>query len=164
MKTLMGNIDSVQDELGMKFSLVKGELEKEISLRKDIVKLQKENILKHLVSKTVENVHEEELLKDKKKRDRMLHVSTISLNLKKRNNQEMNVDVSPIMQQQEAPTKADFDMSRQLLESVKAQQNSINNIMGALKGLASFKNNVQQEISSIANQISDLKGKEVSIS
>ena len=153
MKSLLENIDTAQDDLQIKFSLTKGELQKEINLRKDIVKLQKENILKHLINKTVDGVHQEEMLHEKKK-DRLLRVASVKINLKKPQQRSLvnQAQADPKLSQDKAvETEA-------LLKNVESQQKSIQSIMDALKGLADFKQNVQQEIGSIANDISKMKG------
>jgi hypothetical protein len=155
MKSLLGNIDTAEDDLQIKFSLTKEELQKEINLRKEIVKLQKESILKHLISKTVSGVQEEELLHDKKK-ERLLRIPTVTLSYK---------HPRKLVAPQPAATKQpDSDESKELLKSVESQQQSIQSIMNALKGLADFKQTVQQEIGSIAKDISNIKGKGVGYS
>ena len=150
MKSLLGDIDTAEDDLQIKFSLTKEQLQKEINLRKEIVKLQKESILKHLISKTVSGVQEEEMLHDKKK-ERLLHVPTVTLSYK---HPRALKEPQPAVSKQPSTQE-----SKELLKSVESQQESIQKIMEALKSLADFKQNVQQEIGSIANDITNMKGK-----
>ena len=58
LKALIGNIDSAEENLEGKFGLAKEQLLKELSLRKSIVRIQKNKILKHLLRKTEQDKKE----------------------------------------------------------------------------------------------------------
>ena len=158
MKSLLGNIDTAEDDLQIKFGLTKQELEKEIDLRKNIVKIQKEKILKHLISKTVDGVKEEELLHDRK-RDRLLHVKSVEINLPQREQRTLVTENTPQQAQpQQTNSNSQAVDPKVLMKNVESQQESIQKIMNALQSLASFKQDVQKEIGSIASDISKIKG------
>ena len=160
MKTLLTGIDTTQDDLEIKFGLTKQELEKEIDIRKDIVKIQKEKILKHLISKTVDGVKNEELLHEKK-RDRLLNIRSVQLHLPSKNDRSLVSQQQSTENTQAQQTKSNGQTvdPKILMKSVESQQQSIQKIMDALQSLASFKQDVQKEIGSIAKDIGKIKGK-----
>ena len=178
LKTLMSDIANAKDSLELKFSLTKTKPQKELDQRKKISKLQEENIIKRLVEKTAKDTEKGLTLTEHDRRLRLkgqsiMRYPSVSLKLKNRevvgmenrqgqnlgNGQGQNLDNTEgqsFGNGNEGQRKENAEEA--LAQSVQQQQKSIGQILEALKGLNSFKQEVKQQLGNIKQTISPLTG------
>lgn len=178
LKTLMSDIANAKDSLELKFSLTKTQLQKELDQRKKIIKLQEEDIIKRLVEKTAKNTEKGLKLTHS---DRRLNLNggsitrypSVSLKLKNRevvgmeNRQRQNLGngQGQYLDNTQGQNMGNGDEEQRkanaeeaLAQSVQQQQKSIGQILEALKGLNTFKQEVKQQLGNIKQTISPLAG------
>jgi hypothetical protein len=174
LDAFIGKIDDIESDLDIKFSLTKSELDKELTLKNEIITTAKENLVKKLVEKNNEELKEEDLKKAKKRKlmSRKLHIKSVSVDFPKERSMTYgmksgNLEVKTIEKKNKNEESKDSidniddqkSSTESLLDSLNVQAKNINNIMKALKGLSDFKEDVKQQIGSISQNISKIKGK-----
>jgi hypothetical protein len=175
--SFIGSVKDVSTDLEIKFGLVKTELEKELKIKSEIVENRKIALVKHLIEKgdpELKNRHlQMSLEKRMRKKNRMLKIDTAQLGLPQKKDMTLNMKTGvmysrPIAQRRashknpegvklvsQTPTN---DASDNILETMKMQANSINQILGALDGLSDFKKSVNSQIQSISEKVKAIKG------
>ena len=147
----MSNIDSMEDDLDIKFALTKNELDKELQLKKEIVDNRKEHLIKKLLEKGDQGLKlKHKVLKQKRKLiDRNLHFKSVSLDMPEKKAVTLGInsgkiDIRPIrtqnvlknINQNESSINNVENNSNDLLSNLEYQAKSINSIMKALQGLS----------------------------
>ena len=151
-----------------------------MNLKTEIITTTKEQLAKKILEKNNEDLKELDRLKAKKKklRDRKLHVKSVSLDLPKEQSITLGLKtgkmtITPVETKNNVKLKelgasaADVDggsdPTDNLLQTMQVQAKSINSIMKSLKGLAEFKNSIKDQIQSISQNVSQIKGDVVGV-
>lgn len=114
--------------------------------------------------------------KRQKRLNRSLKIDTVSVDLPKKQTMTLHMKTGkmtsvPFVEasKKKIEKKADKNVKNQatevsnttsnLMQTIKMQENSINQILGALNGLSDFKKDVSSQIKSISKKFQDIKGR-----